>query len=108
MDYKLLTQSVQSKFNYYLKKYKTNFTKPECRFVQEIILGILKSQSVILNQIAIHINDKISIKKTMERFRRHLSKLDFWEKLLTTHIKNVSSQIISNEEYIDILENPGE
>lgn len=96
MDHKLLTQSVQSKFNYYLKKYKNDFSKPECRFVQEIILGILKSQSVILNQIAIHINDKISIKKTVERFSRHLSKLDFWKKLLSNHIKYVSNQVNDN------------
>jgi len=61
-----------------------------------IILGILKNQSVILNQIAIHINDKISIKKTVERFRRHLSKINFWEKLLTNHIKYVTSQISNN------------
>lgn len=96
MDHKLLTQSVQSKFNYYLKKYKNDFSKPECRFVQEVILGILKSQSVILNQIAIHINDKISIKKTVERFSRHLSKLDFWRKLLSNHIKYVSNQVNDN------------
>lgn len=96
MDHKLLTQSVQSKFNYYLKKYKNDFSKPECRFVQEVILGILKSQSVILNQIAIHINDKISIKKTVERFSRHLSKLDFWKKLLSNHIKYVSNQVNDN------------
>lgn len=96
MDHKLLTQSVQSKFNYYLKKYKNDFSKPECRFIQEVILGILKSQSVILNQIAIHINDKISIKKTVERFSRHLSKLDFWKKLLSNHIKYVSNQVNDN------------
>jgi len=53
-------------------------TMPESRFVHEIVLGLLKGQSVTMNQIAIHIQDRIRLKKTLERFRRHFRKMGFW------------------------------
>lgn len=94
--HKILTQTIQSKFNYYFQKLHINLTKPESRFLHETVLGILKSQSVILNQISIHINDKISLKKTTERLRRHMNKKGFWKKLIIGHIKTVSGKIQSH------------
>jgi len=90
---KLHTQKLQTKFNYYLKKMSTNITKPESRFVHETILGILKGQSVTMNQIAIHIQDSIRLKKTLERFRRHFQKMGFWRRLIESHIQSVRSKI---------------
>jgi len=90
---KLHTQKLQTKFNYYLKKLSENITKPESRFVHETVLGILKGQSVTMNQIAIHTQDSIRLKKTLERFRRHFQKIGFWKKLIESHIKSVRTKI---------------
>jgi len=87
------TEKLQTKFNYYLKKLSKNITKPESRFVHEIVLGLLKGQSVTMNQIAIHIQDSIRLKKTLERFRRHFQKIGFWKKLIESHIQSVSTKI---------------
>ena len=62
------TEKLQTKFNYYLKKLSKNITKPESRFVHEIVLGLLKGQSVTMNQIAIHIQDSIRLKKPLSGF----------------------------------------
>ena len=40
-------QSLQVKFAQYLGKYKNGFTIPEYKFLRDMCLGILKSQSVI-------------------------------------------------------------
>lgn len=90
---KLHTQKLQTKFNYYLKKMTANITKPESRFVHEIVLGILKSQAVTMNRIAIHIQDRIRLKKTLERFRRHFQKPGFWKRLTEVHIQSVASRL---------------
>jgi len=78
------TEKLQTKFNYYLKKLSKNITKPESRFVHEIVLGWLKGQSVTMNQIAIHIQDSIRLKKILERF---------WKKSIESHIRSVSTKI---------------
>ena len=70
-----------------------NITKPESRFVHETVLGILKGQSFTTNQIAIHIQDSIRLKKTLERFRRHFQKMGFWRRLIESHIQSVISKI---------------
>lgn len=91
------TQKLQTKFNYYLKKVAENITKPESRFVHEVVLGILKGQSVTMNQIAIHIQDKVRLKKTLERFRRHFQKVGFWKRLIESHIQSVRSKISKSD-----------
>ena len=93
----LHTQKLQTKFNYYLKKMSENITKPESRFVHETVLGVLKGQTVTMNKIAIHIQDSVRLKKTLERFRRHFQKHGFWKRLIESHIQSVKSKINKND-----------
>ena len=53
----LLTSKLQNKFKRYHERLSAFLHKPESRFIQEMSLGILKSRTVILNQIAISIED---------------------------------------------------
>jgi hypothetical protein len=66
-------QSVQVKFSQFLSQFKKQVSLPEYHFVQDICLGILKSQSVICLQIARSLHEKVSNKKVCERFTRHLN-----------------------------------
>jgi len=93
----LLTKALLSNYNYYHKKISQYITKPESRFVSEVILGILKGQKVTMNHIAINIKDKVSLKKTLERFRRHFKKGDMWIRLILSHLMAVSSKIRTND-----------
>ena len=94
---KLHTQKLQTKFNNYLKKMAAHISKPESRFVPEIILGILKGQAVTMNPIAIHIQDQIRLKKTLERFRRHFQKVGFWKRLTEAHIQSVRTRLARHD-----------
>ena len=60
-----------------------NMSKPVTTFIRQSIAGIIKSKSCILRQIAIELKEDITIKKTTERLRNHLSKPE-----LTTQLRS--------------------
>lgn len=66
--------SMQVKFSQYLSKFKYGITGPEYKFIKDMSLGILKSQSVICLRVARMLNEAVTVKKVCERFTRHLSK----------------------------------
>ena len=69
------------KFKKFLQGKLYNFTnflcqhlsRPQKKFVRQMIQGIIKSRSCILRQISISLEENISVKKTCERLRNHLS-----------------------------------
>ena len=91
----LLTSRIQNKFQKYHYRISLYISKPESRFIQEMSLGILKSGTVILNQIAIHIEDRVRLKKSLERFRRHLHKVNWYKELFKAHIQSVAHKLDS-------------
>lgn len=95
---KVLTKNVQSKFNYYFKKLEGVLHKPEIRFLNETILGIIKSHGVFINQIALQLKEGIKLSKTTKRLRYHYNKEGFWKKLITMHIEKIKEKI-SDRDY---------
>ena len=61
-------------FLYYLNKIISPFDKPTRKFYIDTIYGILKCQSIILSDIAYALNEKIMLKKTIERLSRFLDR----------------------------------
>lgn len=74
-------EKMQVNFNHHIRSHSKSFTKPEFKFMQDISLGILKSQSVINNQIALSLLEEHSPKNICKRFTRHLNKEDFGTRL---------------------------
>jgi hypothetical protein len=62
---KKIKLNLQVKFSQYLGKYKKGVHLPEYNFIRDICLGILKTNSVICNKIAISMNEKVSVKKSV-------------------------------------------
>ncbi len=85
------TARIQSEFNSYYHRLSKYISKPEMRFVEEACHGILTSKSIIVTKMATYLHDKIKLKKTQERFRRHYNKDGFWERLITGHIQSVKN-----------------
>src|SRR5210317_879081 len=83
---KVLTKQVQNKISRYFLQLENYITKPESRCVREMVVGILKSGSVLVNQIAGSIHDSISLSQTTKRFRNHYNKVGFFKKLFRGHI----------------------
>jgi len=74
-------QNLQVKFHQMLAKLKPYFSLPEFKHIHDMSLGIIKSKSVIPNQIAQHLGEDISQKKTCERLYRNLRRKDLGERL---------------------------
>lgn len=98
---KVLTKNVQNKFGYYFKKMSGHMGKPEVRFLYQMGIGLLKSQSSYINQIGIGLKEAIGLKKTTERLRRHYNKEGFWKKVILGHLKCVSTKV-SDGDYMII------
>jgi hypothetical protein len=81
MELTELSRQVQVKLHQYCNKFKGGVTKPEYKFIRQMLFGILKGGSVQLSSIGRHISDSITHKKTTERLGRHLGKSGFWKKV---------------------------
>ncbi|QZE14974.1 transposase [Halosquirtibacter laminarini] len=90
---KILTKQIQNKLSLYFCKLNSHLTKPELRCTREITTGILKTGSVIINQIATAIGDSIDKQQTTKRLRNHYNKKGFFLKLLRGHMDCVSDTI---------------
>jgi len=66
-------------------------TRPEMKFVSHMIFGILCSQSCHLSKIARALNEKILIKKTIERLSVNLSAFSKGAIIFNNYIKRIKS-----------------
>lgn len=80
---KIQTHHLQSKLHSFVHHISAPLTKPERRCLAELIFGICKRRQPILRQIALAIRDRIALRKTIARFRRHLHKSAWWHRLFT-------------------------
>jgi len=78
---KIQPEHLQSKLNHFVRNIGKSLSKPERRCISELIFGLCKNRQPILRQIALGLRESISLKKTVERFRRHLSKPDWGQRL---------------------------
>ena len=93
----MIKKTIQNKFNYYLQKTKTDFSKPEGKFLRQSMLGIMKSKTPIVRQIAHELDEDIPLDKTTKRLRNHINKDGFWKKLVQSHNKNIKHRIKDND-----------
>ena len=78
---------MQVKLSQYYALIKENVTLPEYKAIRDMSIGILKSESVINLKMAYSLNDKVTPKKTCERFTRHLNKKELGPKLQNSIIE---------------------
>ncbi|MFW5627864.1 MAG: transposase [Candidatus Cloacimonadaceae bacterium] len=74
-------KNLQVKLHHFLRILKFSFSLPQYKFILDMVLGIIKSQSVICNRIARALGETITNKKTCERLYRHLSKDGLGDKI---------------------------
>ena len=63
---KILTKKIQTQLSHYFLS-DTQMTKPETRCLKEMVLGILKSKSVFVNQIAASLREPLKLKDVCKR-----------------------------------------
>lgn len=84
---------VQSIFYPDVKKLVSDFTLPVQKFVQQMIYGIIKSKSVIGQQTASALEERIPLKKTCDRLYTNLSRPFLHSQLMLSHMIKVAPQI---------------
>ena len=66
----------EEKFGEFAKKMAEGFGKIQRNFIRQMLLGITKSESVLLTEIARNSINGVMVKKSVERFSRQLRKFD--------------------------------
>ncbi|MFO7811083.1 MAG: transposase [Candidatus Delongbacteria bacterium] len=90
---------IQVKSSNYLRKFKKYLDRPSFKFLEDGLNGMLRSNSIFISQIASHLGERISRKKTEERILYHLSK-PMMSDYLTRSYLNANAKEISNQKYI--------
>ena len=78
------------------EKISKNLSRPEFKFISQMIFGILISQSCMLSEIGRKLNETISLKKTIDRLSRNLKGFCHSDKLFENYLKTIKLKIKDN------------
>jgi len=92
-NYNTLSSNLKRGLLRFSEKISKGLSRPEFKFVCQMIYGILCSQSCHLSKIARSLDESIKLKKTIERLSRNLSEFTDDEKLFDNYIKKVKGCI---------------
>lgn len=95
---KIQTKRILSQVSDYFSQ-TSNLTKPETHCLKDMTVGILKSKSVFVNQIAAYLREPIPLKKTAKRLSAQYLKDDYAEKVKVNHLERVT---VNQEDFIAI------
>ncbi len=88
----ILTKRVQTYLSDYFSS-DTAMSKPEMRCLKDMVLGILKSKTVFVNQIAASLREPLKLKDVCKRLSSQYLKEDYAEKVLNSHLASVCGSI---------------
>ena len=91
--YTTLTHNLKRGILKFSEKISEGLSRPAFKFVSQMTYGLLASQSCQLSKIGRVLDEKISLKKTIDRLSRNLSEFEDGEQLFGNYLDNVKSQI---------------
>ena len=62
------------------------FSRPERKFIGEMLLGLLKEPGIYVTDVARSLGEEMKLKKTWERLNRNLRREGLWERLLEVNL----------------------
>ena len=80
-NYTTLASQLKRGLLNFSEKLCKNLSRPTLKFVSCMLFGLLKSQSVMLTEIARSLNEEITLKKTVDRLSRMLKGFNGSDKL---------------------------
>jgi len=81
----ILRKKVQSRLSDYILTL-SNLTKPETRCLKEMVVGILKSKTVLVNQIASSLLESLKLKDVCKRLSAQYLKPSFADDIAINHL----------------------
>ena len=77
------------------KRMSEGLSRPEYKFVSQMIYGLLCSQSCHLSKISRALNEKVLLKKTIDRLSRNLAKFTKYDLLLNRYVNQIKRNFSS-------------
>ena len=96
MNFSHLANKLRCKVTKFSGILSRGLDKTARRFVQEAIYGIIASESVMLTEIGRQLENRVSLKKTEERFSRQLIKPEIWG-FLQKNILSMASERVKEK-----------
>lgn len=84
---KQITGMTQGKISQYAEKISTGRSRPEKKFVHDVLYGLLKTGMPQLGSIGRSLGESISVKKRTERLNRHLRKAELGKALMRSNLE---------------------
>ena len=101
INYSTLGYKIKRTIFNYSEKFSKNLSKPQSKFITEMLYGILEGNKVHLSEISRSLKEDIPIKKTIERLSRNLNNFDNKEALMDAYIPVVKRH--TKDEYAVIV-----
>ncbi len=89
----ILSSNVKRKLVRFSERMSRGLKRPVFKFVTQMLYGILSAQSCRISDIARKLNEKSSLKKTIERLSRNLCQFDDYEALHHNYVEKIKSAI---------------
>lgn len=93
INYNRLGYEMKRDFVNFSEKLCKGLTRPKCKFVTQMLYGILAGNKVHLSEIARSLNETIPLKKTIWRLSRNLFAFEEKETVMENYISMVKKQI---------------
>ena len=90
INYNRLGYEIKSDFS---EKICKGLTRPRCKFVTQMLYGILTGNKVHLSEVARSLNETIPLKKTIWRLSRHLFAFGEKEAVMGNYVSQVKKRI---------------
>ncbi len=98
---------IKAQITRFANRLTEGLTKPERRFIREVIYGIQASKDVKLSNIARSLGETIPLIKTEWRLSRNAAKSDFTDLLNARLISLGKNRITDNTVLYELTESPG-
>ncbi len=93
INYNRLGYEIKRDFANFSEKICKGLTRPKCKFVTQMLYGILTGNKVHLSEIARSLNETIPLKKTIWRLSRNLFAFEEKETIMENYVSQVKKQI---------------
>lgn len=92
-NYTMNTYEVKRDLMNFSKKVTEGLSKPESKFIMDMLFGISKSGSVLISEIARGLKENIKLSNTIERLCDNLCKFNHQGYILNNYYKELKEEI---------------
>ena len=91
--YSILSSNVKRGIMRFTERISEGLSRPKFKFIAQMVYGILSAQSCHLSEIGRALNEKCSLKKTIDRLSRNLSSFKDGETLQGNYMEKVKAAV---------------